>query len=387
MHIDSEFMIIGAGVAGLTAAIGFQSIHREFAIFEQSPVLRGIGAGFGLAANAMKALDLLGLKEKVEEIGYYINSYNILSQNGSILFKPDTKRISAQYNQKNFAIHRADLHAYLLSKIPEEKIKLDKRAVRLTQHDSYVQVFFHDGSTYTAKYLIIADGVKSPLRQQLIPTAVPRYAGYTCWRATIDNTDIKLANSFETWGQSGRFGVTPLVKDRIYWYACVNGPADDPIFKNTTIQDLKQRFSSYHLPILEILQATKDEDLIWSDIVDIKPLQHLAYHNILLIGDAAHATTPNMGQGACQAIEDVVVLLDELKKDKTTVDAFRSFERRRLARTRYITETSKQIGNVAQWENPILIALRNNLARLLPNHLKQHSLAKLLSKDFMEINT
>lgn len=384
MLVDSEFMIIGGGVAGLTAAIALRTIHREFMLFEQSPALRGIGAGFGLAANAMQALHILGLKEEVEKIGYYLDSYNILDQNGHILFKPDTQRISTKYDQKNFALHRADLHAYLLSKISPEQIKLDRRAVKLEQHDSYVQVFFDDGSTHKANYLIIADGVKSPLRQQIIPSSTPRYAGYTCWRAIIDNTKIKLNNSFETWGRAGRFGVTPLVKDRIYWYACVNGPANNPTFKNTTVQDLQQRYSTYHSPVLEILHATKDQDLIWSDIVDIKPLDHLAYHNILLIGDAGHATTPNMGQGACQAIEDVAVLVDELKKDKTTIDAFRSFEKRRLARTRYITETSRQIGNVAQWENPIMITVRNSIARILPNSIKQHSLIKLLAKDFME---
>ncbi|MBL1407767.1 FAD-dependent monooxygenase [Sphingobacterium faecale] len=385
--MDSEFLIIGGGVAGLTAAIALQSIGRDFRLFEQSQLLQGIGAGFGLAANAMQALEILDLKAEIEQLGYYIDNYNIRSEKGEILFSPDTKRISEQYSQKNFAIHRADLHAYLLSKIQRDHIILGKRAQKLEQEENVVRVFFEDGSVYTAKYLIIADGVKSRLRQQLVPSSTPRYAGYTCWRATIDNSDIQLDTGFETWGRAGRFGVTPLVDNRIYWYACVNGKPNSPAFKNTTTNDLWKRFQHYHAPIPKILAATQDKNLIWSDIIDIEPLQHLAYHNILIIGDAGHATTPNMGQGACQAIEDVAVLIDELKRDKTTVEAFRSFEKRRLARTRYITETSQQIGHIAQWENPYLITLRNTLAKILPNRIKQHSLSKLLSKDFMQINT
>lgn len=386
MVTDSEFIIIGGGVAGLTAAIALQSINREFVLFEQSQLLHGIGAGFGLAANAMQALDLLGMKDEIEKIGYYLDNYNIRSHKGDILFKPDTNRISSQYNQRNFAIHRADLHHHLLSKIPKDKIILGHKAIKLEQEERFVRIYFDDGRVHTAKYLLIADGVKSLLRQQLVPSSTPRYAGYTCWRATIDNSKVKLNAGFETWGKNGRFGVTPLVGNRIYWYACVNGQANSEVFKHTTISELLDRFKGYHAPIPEILQETKNEDLIWSDIIDIKPLDKLAYHNILIIGDAGHATTPNMGQGACQAIEDVAVLADELKKDKTTIEAFTSFEKRRLARTRYITQTSRQIGEIAQWENSWSIVIRNNLAKALPNSIKQFSLVKLLSQDFMKKN-
>ncbi|MNR32428.1 FAD-dependent urate hydroxylase [compost metagenome] len=133
-----------------------------------------------------------------------------------------------------------------------------------------------------------------------------------------------------------------------------------------------------------MLAETKDEQLIWNDIIDIKPLKHLALGNILFIGDAGHATTPNMGQGACQAIEDVAVLVDELKKTKDVTLAFKHFEQRRLKRTRYITETSWTIGKIAQWENPISIMARNTLMTILPEKIKQHQLKTLLGVDFMK---
>ena len=142
MHIETEFAIIGGGVAGLTAGIGLQLIDREFVVFEQAKELKGIGAGFGLAANAMQALYLLGLKEDVEKIGFYTSSFNILDQSGNILLAPDTKKLSQQYNQDNFTIHRADLHFYLLNQIPTEKVILGKKAIRFEQNADTITVFF-----------------------------------------------------------------------------------------------------------------------------------------------------------------------------------------------------------------------------------------------------
>lgn len=385
MHIDTEFAIIGGGVAGLTAAIGLSQLGREFKVFEQAKELKGIGAGFGLAANAMQALDLMGLKHDIEKLGFYTNSYHILDQKGQVLLAPDTQKLSEQYNQDNFTIHRADLHLYLLSQLQTEDVLLAKKAIKFESHSEFIEIYFEDGTLIRAKYLLIADGVKSPLRQQLLPNATPRYSGYTCWRATIDNSSIQLDKGSETWGTQGRFGMTPLVGNRIYWYACVNSKPNNPIYRDYTVQDLKQYFGDYHTPIPTILAETKDEDLIWNDIIDIKPLSHLAYRNILLLGDAGHATTPNLGQGACQALEDVAVLMDELKENQAVTDAFRNFEKRRLKRTKYITDTSKRIGEISQWDNAFLVAIRNQIMKWLPATLAQSGLTQLLSVDFMKI--
>lgn len=386
MRNQTEFTIIGGGVAGLTAAIALQNLGREYQLFEQAEELKGIGAGFGLAANAMHALDLLGLRDEVEKYGYYLDSFAILDQKGNVLADPNTKDISAKYKQRNFAIHRADLHLYLLSKINQEHLFLGKRALTLEQDQDGVTIHFQDGTQQHSKYLIIADGVKSPLRQFLVPNATPRYAGYSCWRATIDNSQIKLKKGTETWGKSGRFGMTPLINDRIYWYACINGPQQNPTFKHYTIDDLARVFRNYHDPIPALLDNTRNEDLIWSDIIDLKPLDHLAYGRVLIIGDAGHACTPNMGQGACQAIEDVAVLVDELQQPKAVMDAFAAFERRRKSRVKYITDTSKFIGEVAQWENPALISLRNLIMKVTPNRINQRALDRLFKQDFMTLN-
>ena len=385
MKLDCEYAIIGGGVAGLSMGIGLADLDKDFLIFEQAPVLKGIGAGFGLAANAMQAFEYLGLRQDVEKIGFYTETYAILDQRGRTLLAPNTHSLSTRYNQKNFTVHRADLHGFLLAKIPANRLLLGKQLQRLQQGTDAVSLYFDDESVYRCRYLIVADGVKSIARQQLVPSSKPRFSGYTCWRATISNGAIGLQEGSETWGPKGRFGVTPLVQDRIYWYACVNASANNPTYQYYSVRDLFRHFGDYHRPIPEILSNTKDKDLIWSDIIDIKPLSRFAYGNILLIGDAAHATTPNMGQGACQALEDVAVLVDELRRLGTVEQAFRNFEKRRLSRTKYITDTSRRIGLAAQFTNPLLIGLRNSLLRAMPTSWAQANLKKLLEEDFMAI--
>jgi len=381
-----RFAIIGGGVAGLTAAIGLRKLGHEAIVYERAKELKGIGAGFGLAANAMQAFEYLGLREGVEKIGHFLHSYNILDEKGRILVAPDTKEISNNYSQKNFAIHRGDLHQFLIHQLPQESIRLGKEATTLEKDANKVRVFFSNGETVEAAALIIADGVKSTLRQFLIPASTPRYAGYTCWRAIIDNSKINLQSSTETWGAAGRFGMTPLVGDKIYWYACINSRPNHITYSKYRIDDLQQHFAHYHAPIPQILAETQDKQLIWNDIVDIKPLTSIAYGRVLLIGDAGHATTPNLGQGACQAIEDVAVMVDELTRTEDIVKAFKHINKRRIQRTRYITNTSWRIGKVAQWESPYWIKARNILMQILPERLKQYQLNKLLHEDFMSTN-
>lgn len=385
MKPDCEYALIGGGVAGLAMGIGLAGLRKEFLVFEQAPLLKGIGAGFGLAANAMQAFEYLGLRRDVEKIGYYTESYAILDHKGRQLIAPDTTSLSARYNQKNFTVHRADLHRYLVSMLASDRLLLGKCLQRFERKADGVTLYFDDGTSYCCRHLIVADGVKSQVRQELVPGSAPRYAGYTCWRATVPNGAFGLKQGSETWGRKGRFGMTPLTDDRIYWYACINAPQNDSKYRNYSVQDLLYNYRSYHNPIPDLLSASSDEDLIWSDIVDIRPLSRFAYGNILLIGDAAHATTPNMGQGACQALEDVAVLIDELRRIATVEQAFKNFEKRRLDRTRYITRTSWNIGYAAQFTNPLMIAARNSLMRVMPAAWAQASLRKLLRTDFMAI--
>ena len=150
-----------------------------------------------------------------------------------------------------------------------------------------------------------------------------------------------------------------------------------------TTNDLFQLFQDYHSPIPEIIKLTKVENLIWNDIIDLKPIDRFAFDRILLLGDAAHATTPNMGQGAGQAIEDAIILSQVLKNKRNTEEAFVEFEKIRIPKTKRIVDLSWRIGKAAQIDNRLLISLRNSVMRMLPSKIQENKLESVFHTDFL----
>lgn len=380
--MEKRFIILGGGIAGLCTAIALKKIGIEALVFEAAPSLKPVGAGLGLGANAIKAFAELGIAEEVIAAGRFMESFTVYNQYGKPITKTDSVAVSKKFGLDNFSIHRADLHELLLSKINPANIRLNKKVKSFEQNENGVTIFFEDGTIHKADYVIAAEGIHSAVRKKLLPRVTPRYAGYTCWRAIIDNTQLQLNESSETWGRHGRFGIVPLSNNRIYWFACINATANNQTLKKYTTENLLNVFKEYHEPIPSVLWETKNENLIWGDIIDIEPIGRFAFQNILLIGDAAHATTPNLGQGACQAIEDAVVLAEEIRDNRDVEKAFLQFEQRRLKRTRWVVNTSQQVGRVAQWENLFLIQLRNFLFRLLPKSFSDRQFQRLYKVDF-----
>lgn len=365
---DKRFAIVGGGIGGLTTAIALQRYGYQVTVYENAPGIKPLGAGLALAANAVKAFNEIGIGREVLQAGKVLKALRIKSPDGKILSETDSEKISAKLKiVNNFTIHRADLHAVLLSQLAPGTVLLNKGCVDFVQRKSNVTLQFHDGSSSDADYVIACDGVHSVIRKKLLPLSYPRYSGYTCWRGVTDHIPpgVDMDETSETWGRGHRFGIAPLSNNRIYWFACMNARQNDPAMKARRIDDLVGDFRDFHFPVPHLLRNTAQENLIWSDIIDLRPIRQFAFGNILLMGDAAHATTPNMGQGACMAIEDAAVLANCLQKNLAEA-AFISFEQKRIQRTTAIVKQSWRIGKLAQLENPILIALRNFAVRNTP---------------------
>lgn len=377
-----NIIILGGGIAGLTAAIALNKIGMRPQVYEAAPEIKAVGAGLVLAANAMNAFQKLGIAQAVMAEGRLLDAFSVKDEQGRLITQTDSLALSKKYGADNFTIHRANLHRVLRSHLDPAQVQTHKCCTGFERQGAQVRVHFSDGSSALADYLLAADGIHSPVRQQLLPGATTRYAGYTCWRAVIRNPSPDLHETTETWGPGGRFGIAPLAHGLLYWFACIKARRHDARLAHYTVQDLLSQFGHYHDPIPEIIRSTKNEDLIQNDIDDIAPLPQYAFGNILLIGDAAHATTPNMGQGACQAIEDAVILADEIQKAPALPEAFRAFETRRLARTHFVIRQSRLIGDVAQVQNRSLGALRNALMRALPASFRERQFDKVLRVDF-----
>lgn len=364
-----RYAIVGGGIGGLTLAVALQRKGFQVSVYENAPAWRPLGAGLVLAGNAMKAYREIGVDESILPLGKVIKKIAIKNKVGKTLMVTDSEQISAKYGVvNNFAIHRADLHEALISLLAPGTVVLNKRCEDFESTEAGVKLSFQDGSTAKADFVVASDGIHSIFRKKLARESTIRYAGYTCWRAIVSAPppDVDMNETSETWGAGARFGIVPLAGNRVYWFACLNAPENDTVMKSLGAAELQSLFEGYHAPVSQLLAHTRDEEIIWGDIIDLKPLKKFAFGNILLLGDAAHATTPNMGQGACMAIEDACVLANLLTKSIDPKAAFLQFERQRIARTTKIVNNSWMIGKVAQWENLLLVSLRNGLVAATP---------------------
>lgn len=378
-----HFLIIGGGIGGLTTAIALQRLGISVSVYEREAQLKGLGAGLVIAANAMKALKQIGIAKAVEAIGYPIGPASIRNTQGAFLTRSDLDTLTNSATLRSYAVHRADLHQMLLSLLEPDTLVEGKECASVEQNDVGVRVRFTDGTLATGTYLIGADGIHSAVRRSVFPEAVLRYSGYTCWRGviTMDPAAHQGLGFSETWGRNGRFGIVPLTQNRVYFFATKNAPAQDSQMANWGIQDLRENFKTYHAPIPDLITQTQESDLLWNDIVDIAPLKQFAYGRILLQGDAAHATTPNLGQGACMAIEDAAVLQNCLQKEPDPLRAFQRFEQHRLPRTTRIVNNSWQFGKLSQTENRLIAGLRNLAVRLTPNSVNERQFKWLYEVD------
>ncbi|HEY1115163.1 MAG TPA: FAD-dependent monooxygenase [Chitinophagaceae bacterium] len=377
--MTNTFTILGGGIAGLTTALALKRIGITATVIEAAPGFRPVGAGIVLAVNAMRAYRQLSLYDALMAAGNRVDQISIYDEQGRIINRTYTPGVEGL---TNLAIHRAELHRVLLEALGDAPIVTGKRSKDVEETERGYRVRFEDGSVADTNYLVVAEGINSPIRKKIVPGSRIRYSGYTCWRGVADNNLLNIHESSETWGTKGRFGMVPIGANKVYWFACKNAPPADPRMKAMGTADLLNLFKNYHAPIPAIIRTTPASQLIWSDISDLEPMEHYAFGNLVFIGDAAHATTPNMGQGACQAIEDAMVLANCLKDTPAVPDAFRLFEQRRLERTHYIVKQSWTLGRLAQWENSLATRLRNAALRAVPKRVFQRQVEKVYETDF-----
>ncbi|MCC2545617.1 FAD-dependent monooxygenase [Hymenobacter sp. BT175] len=377
--------ITGAGIGGLCAAIALRQQGFTVLVYEAAPAVRAVGAGIVLAANALKALAALGLQDQVVARGLQLSEFGILTADGQELRRIDSRSVSKRYGVPvGVTIARPVLHELLLSQLPAGIVQTGKALTCFTQDKQGVRLHFADGSSSQADALIAADGLHSAVRRQLLPDVPLRYAGYTCWRALASSVPVgfDFARATETWGPAGRVGLVPLAGGQVYWYACLNAGPRNAELSALTPKQLAGRFGHYHQPVAELLAATPVAQVLHHDILDFAPIRRFAYDWVALLGDAAHATTPNLGQGACQAIEDAVVLAHSMARYPEMEAGLRAYEQRRVARTTAVVNQSWRLGQVAQLENPLLVRLRNAVLRRLPARMGEQQQAFLYNVDF-----
>lgn len=366
MHssVSKRAIIIGGGIGGVTAAIALKQAGLDVTVFERAEELQEVGSGLPLWTNALRALHKIGLTDELEKLGVQVTSLSVSTWSGDTMADARNDKYLKRLGTITIVLHRAELLALLLKTLGEDRVQLGTTCVGFIQDATGVCARFADGQEVRGDVLIGADGIHSVIRTQLAGLIKPGYVGYTCWRGLAHITRTGLETW--AWGKGCQFGIIPMSQGRVYWFVqkyAPEGEKDKPGGRKNEVLEL---FHDWHDPIPAVIEATAETDILRNDIYELKHLRQWSHGRVTLLGDAAHAMTPNLGQGACQAIEDAVELGECLKDKTDIIAALKLYEKRRVTRANRIALVAHLIGQVVQWENPILSGARNTIFRRMP---------------------
>jgi len=338
-------LIAGGGIGGLVTAIALQRAGLNVTVFERVKEQQEVGAGLTLWANAMQALQKIGVPELLPSIGQPLSRSCVLSWGGEILSETPMKALYKRFGTPLVAVHRADLLAALRRAVGDNVVQSGVECTGFRQDEAGVRLQQALGEEVPGDLLVGADGIHSSMRAHLFGAAKPRYAGYTAWRGVASTTPGGWNEQVttETWGNGKRFGLVPLSHGRIYWYATLNAPEGTPDPQAGRKERLLHLFSTCHAPVPAVIEATGESAILHNDIYDLPSLAHWSRGRVTLLGDVAHAMTPNLGQGAGQAIEDALALAICLTGESSVSSAMQAYERQRLTRANTIARCSRRL--------------------------------------------
>lgn len=367
-------------------------------------------SGIALWRNSIEIYSYLGLLPRIESVGAYMSkNINYFSKTGKILAKPSD---SFTQDFPILCLHREDLQNILVEFL--EDCNKDKGAkvdfingadcISADYQNNQASIELSTGEILTADLIVGADGLHSKIRES-ISTSLPIYCGYTYYRATLDksqfasieNSDQWPLHSFESWGKGIRFGFVPLKDPSIFWFASIpSPPLNSPregnrIFTTQSVSDLEKqflisKFSNYKGPIdfFELIKSTNESQILRTDIYKIPVLTQWFYGSLVLVGDCAHATSPNLAQGAGLTIEDSIQLAHEIDKvnnsNVSLETALTEYQRKRKPRAHVVQFCADRIATFGQMDklSPIRDFLMCSATKYFTN-LEQKIFSKVVA--------
>jgi 2-polyprenyl-6-methoxyphenol hydroxylase-like FAD-dependent oxidoreductase len=367
---ERNVIVIGGGIGGLAAAAGLSQTGWRVTVFEQAPRFAPLGAGITLAPNAIRALDWLGVGAALRRRSVATGAAGLRTPSGRWLLRTTVDQLTARQGLPAYALHRSDLHTMLLDAAAQADLRTGHRVTHVASDADGAVVHYvtADGQhSARAALVVVADGVHSASRQALFPSHPGwAYADYITWRgvAPADAAPAQLPGITATYGRGEAFGVVPLADGRVYWFAAVSAPEHAHL--NDNIGDVAARFADWHEPIPALLAATPADALLRHPIHHLAtPLPTYVTGRVALLGDAAHAMTPDLGQGAAQALEDAVVLTARLAESDLG-SALAGYDGDRRERTQKMVRVSARMGRLMNGGTAIGTWLRDAITWALP---------------------
>ncbi len=373
--------IIGGGIGGVAAAVALHRAGIEATVYERATEFREVGAGMMLWPNATRVLKEFGLLERVAASSGSTQHFLVRSRAGTILMDIGLGR----FEVPALCTRRSDLLDALLSALPPGRIRLGHDFESFEHHKASVRVNFSGsvssgGVSAEHDFVIGADGVRSRVRCQLLGVHEPIYRGYTIWRGLARlRGAVPSGSNSETWGRGKRFGILNTGGDRYTWYATANtdsGHVDSPEGRQG---ELLRMFAGWHEPVERLIGATEEGSILKNGAYDLPPLKRWGHGRIMLLGDAAHPCTPNLGLGGCMALEDALVLAKSFGIEASPELALRRYESLRRGRTRHVQQRSLLMGQIGQWENRLVAGGRQMVTSMLPHEIFERNLRRVYS--------
>ena len=370
--------IVGAGIGGLATAIALRlrGLHAE--VFEAADTLRPVGAGILLQPNAMKVLARLGLADAVEHVGIPLGRAGVWDAEDLArgpLQEIDMDAIARRHGTRTIALLRSALQDVLLGALRDPP-RLGCRCARVeSMPTGRLRVHFNSGAVEEADVVIGADGVRSAVRASIFPALRLRYSGQTSWRGIVNvEPATDPGTAYEYWSGGFRLGFARVAPGRTYWFTALDAPEGergDPVEELAMLRVLARRFPAH---VDDLLADTEPSAVTRTDLHDLMPPREWSRGQVVLLGDAVHATTPNLGQGGAQALEDALALADAIAAHGPGPRAFTAYRRVRRTKTASVVRSSWWTGKAGHIRNPLVRRVRNFVMRNAPDSVVMRQL-------------
>jgi len=360
-------IIVGGGVGGMALAAALERLRLPFTLLERAPELSEVGSGLGILPGAVRALGAIGVGEELFARGRPFRHFVLCSSRGDTLAEVSFTRIFEQAGCKGYVLHRGALHAAIAARVRPDAIRTGAEVVAIEQDGGAVRVVVKNQPPVVGDLLVGADGLNSMVRRHVLDDGPPRYAGETIFRGIADFRLDRPDVCRELFGAGRRAAYYELGDGKVYWWATA------PLAQGTDVAPAERRayleaaFAGWAFGMADVIANTPDHLILQNDIFDRAPAPRWHRGRAALLGDAAHPTTPNLGQGACMAIEDAIVLARAIGEARDHDEAFTRFYRRRARRTAQIVRMSRMWGRVGLWKHAAMVALRDGLIRRGPD--------------------
>jgi 2-polyprenyl-6-methoxyphenol hydroxylase-like FAD-dependent oxidoreductase len=341
VNID-RILVVGGGIAGLTTAAALHRYGFATELVERQPTWSVPGAGFVVHANGMRMLHALGLDEGVVSAGTVVRRWQFYDTQGCVLSDTDLTAVWGEVGPC-IGIVRPLLHSALKQGVADVPCRLGIAVTSVTLDDRGATVTFSDDTRGAYDLVVGADGIRSTVRALTLGAKPPTYLGAMNWRSTTSMRPAGLENALQMHVDDGRiFGLVTMGAGQTYSFAISIKPQfHDPV--EGRLERLRARFAGFGPRVQEYLAALERDDQIICSAMEWVPVTEVYRGRVVLVGDAAHASSPMLGQGGCMAMEDACVLAEELHSGATIEAALASFAKRRKPRVEWVQQQSMAV--------------------------------------------